>query len=168
MTDTQEVSHAERNRRCNKAQIAELFSVAASTVDAWIRRGCPHVQRGGLSKPWVFDAQKVMEWRFAHDHAAAPIEPDRMTPPDRRAWYYSEEIRRKLVTMQRELIPAEDLENCLKVMQVMVSECLLGIPGKLADVGLHHSGVLAAEEAIQSELASFTDRLGDIAKPKGG
>lgn len=164
MSDTEELTLSQQKRRCNKAQLGQLFSVHLSTIDAWIRRGCPYVQRGNLRKPWVFDALAVMEWRFGQDDPAPPIDPDRMTPPDRRAWYQSENIRRELRQADRALIPGEELEQCLQAAMAAVKEAMQSLPRKFAAAGLNAAGVLAAEQALQAELASFNNRLGDIAK----
>ena len=160
-------TRAEQKRHCNKAQLAELFEVYPSTVDGWIRRGMPYVVRGSLSKPWTFDARDVLEWRFTHDAPAPPVSPDDMVPTDRRAWYQSEQIRRELRQAERGLIPAEDLEHCLQAAMAVVTEAMQSLPRKFSAAGLNAAGVLAAEQALQAELASFNNRLGDIAKAQG-
>ena len=49
---------AER-RQANKAELAEWFGVSVATVDAWLRRGAPYIQKGGPGKGWVLDLRDV-------------------------------------------------------------------------------------------------------------
>ena len=51
----------------NKAQIAEHFDVALTTVDHWIRRGCPVVSKGSKGRDWDIDPEDVMGWRQDRD-----------------------------------------------------------------------------------------------------
>jgi phage terminase Nu1 subunit (DNA packaging protein) len=46
----------------NKAELATDLEVSLPTVDAWVRRGCPVLERGGLGRPYRFDWRDVVEW----------------------------------------------------------------------------------------------------------
>jgi len=46
----------------NRMQLADIFGVAKTTVDAWRSRGCPVESQGGRGKPMVFDTVKVLGW----------------------------------------------------------------------------------------------------------
>ena len=46
----------------NQAQIAEFFGVARTTVQTWVRNGCPIVQKGGKGKESIYDSKAVAEW----------------------------------------------------------------------------------------------------------
>lgn len=47
----------------NRMQTAELFGIAKTTLDEWVRRGCPVEQRGSRGKEWVFNSAAVASWR---------------------------------------------------------------------------------------------------------
>jgi phage terminase Nu1 subunit (DNA packaging protein) len=103
-------------RKANKAEVAEWFGMSVATVDAWIRRGCPAVQRGARGVPWVFDLLQVAQWRFAAP--AAPggdgsdeTDPDSLTPKERLDWYKGEAEKRKLQVADGQLLPAVDHER---------------------------------------------------------
>lgn len=51
-----------RGHMVNRAKLAEVMGVAAPTVDGWIRRGCPVVQRGGRGAEWQFATAEVVRW----------------------------------------------------------------------------------------------------------
>jgi phage terminase Nu1 subunit (DNA packaging protein) len=43
--------------------MAEFCGIALTTLDDWLRRGCPFEQRGSKGKAWVFNSAKVVSWR---------------------------------------------------------------------------------------------------------
>ncbi len=52
-------------RIVNRAALAQLCGVTLPTIDAWVRKDCPVVERGGTGKEWRFDSAAVMDWRIA-------------------------------------------------------------------------------------------------------
>lgn len=52
-----------RGRTLNRAETAEYLGIAMTTLDDWVRRGCPAVQRGSRGKPWQFNSAEVLAWR---------------------------------------------------------------------------------------------------------
>ena len=59
MSDTEEISLF-----ANRAQLANLLEVSLPTVDAWVRKGCPVVERGGRGREWKFFIPEVCNWRI--------------------------------------------------------------------------------------------------------
>lgn len=49
----------------NRTEAADHFGVAMTTLDDWVRRDCPVVQRGGRGRPWQFNTADLMKWREA-------------------------------------------------------------------------------------------------------
>lgn len=49
----------------NKNQLAEAFGVSLTTIDAWIRKGMPYIEKGGseTGKSWKIDLEAVKRWR---------------------------------------------------------------------------------------------------------
>ena len=48
----------------NRIKLAEIFGVAADTVTAWVKRGCPAIQRGAKGVEWQFNTADVISWRL--------------------------------------------------------------------------------------------------------
>lgn len=48
----------------NRGEMADLAGIAPTTLDAWVRRGCPAVARGGHGRPWAFNSADVFAWRL--------------------------------------------------------------------------------------------------------
>lgn len=51
-------------RIVNRADLASICNCSLPTVDAWVRKGCPVVERGSKGKEWRFDSAAVIEWRI--------------------------------------------------------------------------------------------------------
>lgn len=58
---------AEDGRRgvVSKTALAELFAVSTTTVDNWVRRGCPVERRGSQRREAAFVVAAVLAWREA-------------------------------------------------------------------------------------------------------
>lgn len=52
-------------RTVNRADLALIFGRSLPTIDAWVRRGCPFIEKGGKGKEWRFDSAAVHNWLVA-------------------------------------------------------------------------------------------------------
>lgn len=168
MSEQTELTRGEKLRRCNKADLAQLFGVHLSTIDGWIRRGCPAIRRGSLSQPWEFDALDVMRWRFEKDAPRAPVDPDQMTPPDRRAWYQSEHLRRQLRDREAELVPREEVEECVELVTRIVNTAVREFPARfVAQTGAGPEVTRAIEKTLEGILDYFNDSMASVVQGGG-
>jgi phage terminase Nu1 subunit (DNA packaging protein) len=150
-------------RQANKAQLAEFFDVSVKTVDNWVRRGCPVVKRGGKSEPWIFDALAVAEWRYTREGGESEVDPERMDPQDRKAWYESEAKRRDLEERDRELLRASEVEEVLAVAWSGLSQDLQAIPDNLERrFGITADVAEKVEMGIFEAMDAAADRLQSI------
>lgn len=51
-------------RPLNRAELASLCGVSLPTVDNWVEKGCPYVERGSKGREWQFDSAAVIDWRI--------------------------------------------------------------------------------------------------------
>lgn len=54
----------------NRAELADLFGVSLPTIDSWVRKGCPVVERGGRGREWQFHVSEIFNWRILHEVTA--------------------------------------------------------------------------------------------------
>lgn len=59
------MSSAIEGRSVNRADLAGVCGVSLPTVDAWVGKGCPFLERGGRGREWAFDTAAVIEWRIS-------------------------------------------------------------------------------------------------------
>jgi phage terminase Nu1 subunit (DNA packaging protein) len=118
-------------RLANKLQVSEFFDVSVKTVDLWVRRGCPFIQRGNLRTPWIFDLLTVTEWRYAPPTRVRVDDPEKLKPKDRRDWYEGEKCREKIDEMMANLISREEFAAEKSRIQSVLAEHLARLPGRL-------------------------------------
>ncbi len=46
----------------NRNDIADIFGVAKTTVDAWVKKGCPVLEKPGRGKTSKYDSAAVHKW----------------------------------------------------------------------------------------------------------
>ncbi|MFY9293345.1 MAG: terminase small subunit [Methylorubrum rhodinum] len=51
-------------RSVNRAELASLCGVSLPTVDSWVEKGCPYIERGSKGREWQFDSAAVIDWRI--------------------------------------------------------------------------------------------------------
>ena len=51
-----------KGKTWTRKEVAEHFDIALTTVDAWVRKGCPVVKKGGKGVPSVYDSAAVFNW----------------------------------------------------------------------------------------------------------
>lgn len=52
-----------RGQTLNRAATADALGITPPTLDEWVRRGCPAVEKGGRGRAWKFNTAEVVKWR---------------------------------------------------------------------------------------------------------
>ena len=150
-------------RRANKAQAAQFFDITLPTLEKWIREGAPIVQRGSKGISWVLDLRQISEWKYTST-LDGELDPNQLSPTDRKAWYESETKRRDLQIRDRELVPAAEVEQVVAVAFAAISQGLLSLPDNVERrTGCLPEVVEAVESVVHAELNGLADRLQDLA-----
>ena len=153
-------------RRANKADVAEWFEVSLPTVDAWIRRGCPVVQRGSRGVPWVFDILEVARWRFGGGEVAGEddIDPRKLPPKERKDWIQSEREWHKHLLERREVLPKAEIRQVVSTAFAAFAQDARAIPDHMERrYGIPPDLTVTIGESIDSALDSMADRLQALA-----
>ena len=123
--------HIPASRLGNKAELAEFFGVALTTVDQWLRRGCPYVQRGSRGIQWKFDFLDVAKWKYGAADDNVDEDPEKMPPKDRLDWYRGNRERTKHMEEAGELIPAAVFETELAAVLKKIAVTMESLPDVL-------------------------------------
>lgn len=169
MSDPVSLSAVGRLRKANKAEVAEFFDVSIPSVEGWLRRGCPVVQRGSRTIPWVFDLLDVAKWRITGQRSDADIDPDTLPPSERKAWYEGESKKRELQVRDRELIPAAEVEQVIATAFAAIAQDLRAIPDNLERRhGIDPAVAEAVEAALFEAMDALADRVATLAPTEQG
>lgn len=56
----------------NRSEICYALDIALTTLDSWVRKGCPALQRGGgRGQEWQFSLAAVVKWKTSQDVSEA-------------------------------------------------------------------------------------------------
>ena len=146
---------------CNKAELAEAFGVSVAAVDAWLRRGCPHVQRGARGLAWKFNLISVAEWRFKGGETQDGDDPEQMSPKERLDWYRGTRERVALEQQRGELIPADDVEQEWMRQISIAKGRLLALPMRIAPDLIGKDEPRDIERTLKAALTDVLEELAD-------
>lgn len=158
-------------RKANRAEVAEWFEVSLPTVSAWIRSGCPFIQKGGRGTPWVFDLLAVAEWRYSRESKpdipakdSNGFDPDDLAPKDRKDWYEGEKTRVFLEEKRRNLITLDEYRTEMARMLKHVAHAFEVIPDTLERKCALEPPVVIA---MQTEIDALRAWLADVMEVNG-
>ncbi|MCF6777877.1 terminase small subunit [Thiotrichales bacterium 19X7-9] len=130
-----------------RQQASDIFGVYVTTIDDWVRRGCPYLEKGG--RAWSFNTADLFKWRLQEE-----IENSKSV------MLSGEELSLKIKQARLRLIDAqadnEEIKARLAANKVIDADLLSSI---LADVfGLMRNKLLSIPERVESKLVGETDK----------
>ena len=148
-------------RSANKKGAADWFGVSLPTLDTWIARGCPIVQRGSKGVPWVLDLLEVAKWRFgADDVPEGEFNPDGLTPRERKDWYDGEAKRLDIAERLKELVSIDSHREEVARICKFFAGFLEDFPDTLErEVNLSPDAVIALQHKIDAMRTLLADKL---------
>lgn len=150
-------------RVTNKAGCAEFFDVTMTTIDAWIRKGMPVLQRGSNGISWEIDLLAVAQWRFTPKTADGEVDPESMEPLDRMQWYKGTKDRVDLMKIQRQLIPDDEVQRDVATAFAALSSDVQAIPDNLERRhGVAPEVAALVESALFESLDAMAERLAKL------
>lgn len=155
----------------NMGDLAVILGVSRATVQSWVKRGCPAVQKGRNGRPWQFNTAEVIEWR-SQQIANAAIGETRSLDMDeaKRRKVAAEAAMAELELAQKkgELVEIESVGELIEEEYARVRARLLGLPVKVAPA-LEHADLAEREHIIRNAVIECLDELtADAAFPSGG
>ena len=154
-----------RGEIVTRDRCAAIFGIAKTTLDAWVRKGCPVYQnapRKGV--PAQYDTAAVAEWQVNR----ALVETDNTDPVlekerARLAKEQADKIAMENATARRELLPAADVRRADEAIFTALRDRLMSIPTSIAQECLSEGaagGVAAVSETIRQALEAALEQIG--------
>ena len=146
-----------KGNEVNKSALAETFGVSLPTVNAWVRRGCPVVQKGSKSRQWLFNTAEVAAWREDEAAAAAVGDTAKMDmDEDRRRNEAAKAAMSELDLAKRrgELIEIESVAEYVGEEYSRIRAKLLALPVKIAPM-------LETTETLQQRREIIEDGISE-------
>jgi len=116
----------------NRTQLADVFGCSMPTVDGWVRKGCPVVQRGTRGVEWQFDTAAVAKWRqqIALEDATGDTQQD-ADEIDRRT--KRAKMRQAELEVAKEIglvAPIREFERVQAARYAVVRQNILNVPAR--------------------------------------
>lgn len=146
----------------NKRQLAIALGVSVNSVDKWILRGCPVVQRGGAGEPWAFDLAAVIRWRDTRHLTNGRSDPDSMLPTDRRAWYSAEKTKTEVERLRGQLVTRPNAEAACTAAYAAIAAELATVPDALQSHGVPAPVAALVAAGLKQALVGFEERVQEL------
>ncbi len=146
----------------NKRELAEFFGVSPQSIDGWLSRGCPVLERGAPLVGYKFDTAAVAEWRAEQRVAEAIAEAKPQNPEDafeRKTAAEASLAELKLARELGQLVTLEDVERVWSNLVAMCRARMLAIPSKVASLALSAGSIDEARAVLESALHEALNEL---------
>lgn len=146
-------THLPEIRKASRAQTAEFFGVSLPTLDGWTRRGCPIEKKGAKGIQAEYDLLAVAQWKFEqagkNSQPSSGVDPEEMTPRDRKEWLAGEEIRMRIEEKKNTLMPVE-------IVASIVGNMFADIKAKISS---HHNTIASVYPELSTDVIHEIQRL---------
>lgn len=138
----------------NRAKLAEIFDVALTTIDTWVKKGCPVHQRGARGVEWSFNTADVARWREdERAKAAAGDAPDDMDKLDlRKAQADTLRAELELAKARAEVAPVAEFEKATARLMATIRANILNVPARAALQLLGEGDETTFKRKLRAEL----------------
>lgn len=144
------------------ARLAECFGIHRHSLAKKIRDAgvLPSGEYRGNPTYAVRDVAAVL---FGHSAPGDTVDPDKLAPTDRKAWYESEVRRLDVARRMREVIPTDEVERVIATAFAAIASDLRALPDNLERKhGLDGELVREIENGIYAAMDSLADKLGEL------
>jgi phage terminase Nu1 subunit (DNA packaging protein) len=146
-----------------------MFGVALTTVDTWVRAGCPVVQRGSRGIEWQFNTADVVRWRederAKQASGAAPQDEEEL----RKRRLVAETLTAELVLAKArgEVAPIDQVERMMARAFAAVRASMRNIPGRVVTSIVGETNERRIKQVLKDEIDQALESLAnaDLAEP---
>lgn len=143
-----------KGREVNRIELAEIFGVARTTVDAWVRRGCPGSPSRGRGRERRFNTRDVSEW--LRDQARADAESDE--PLDeyalklRKLAAETTQAELELAISLRQVAPIDEFERARALENATIRANVMNVPSRVISLLIGETNEARFKEVLAAEL----------------
>ncbi|WP_063888175.1 terminase small subunit [Burkholderia ubonensis] len=152
-----------KGRVVNRADLAEIHGVALTTIDAWVRAGCPVLQRGSRGIEWAFNTADVARWREDERAKAAagtvPDDVEKLVLRKLQAETLTAEL--KLAKERDAVAPVAEFEKATARLLATIRTNMLNIPARAALRLLGETNETAFKRVLREEITLALETSAD-------
>jgi terminase small subunit / prophage DNA-packing protein len=144
-----------KGQNVSRAGLAEVFGVALTTVDSWVKRGCPVVVRGhGKGQEWKFNTAQISAWLQdeAVDRATGGIPDDLDKLKIREQKAKTELMELELAEKKGEVALIAEFERAQAMVFAAIRANIMNVPQRAVLQLLGETDERAFKEKLKAEL----------------
>ena len=143
-----------KGKTLGKYEIAEFFGVAETTVDQWVRRGCPVVERGSKGKQWKINTAQVSDWLRQRDveQATGANLSDEQELKRRKLAAETQKAELEMLRVKGDLVPLAQLERSLSNTFAELKTNLRNVPKRTATALVGETSEVRIKDVILAEI----------------
>lgn len=135
----------------SRSGLAEYAGVALTTVDRWVKDGCPVVQRGGRGVEWKFNTAEVRLWEKQRDREVAGGSNDESP---------TEELKRRKLLAETRLIEMELERKAKAIAPVWQMHRVMSVRCTLIQINLMNMATRLVSSLIgETDERRFKDTM---------
>ena len=152
-----------RGRNVTRQEVADLFGVSHTTVDAWIKRGMPIVTKGSKGKAWVINTASVSAWLEQRaKESSGNDNADERELKRRKLAAETAKVELELARVRGEVVPLKQLERALANTFAEVKTNLRSVPSRVATAIIGEESETRIKAVILKEIDQALETLGDL------
>lgn len=153
-----------RGKNVTRQEVADLFGVSHTTVDAWIKRGMPVSERGSRGKPWRINTAEVSAWleQRAKESASGSDQADERELKRRKLAAETAKVELELARVRGEVVPLAQLERALANTFAEIKTNIRSVPSRVATAIIGESNETRIKAVILKEIDQALEVLGDF------
>ncbi|QKN87899.1 DNA packaging protein [Acinetobacter phage vB_AbaP_Alexa] len=148
----------------NRTGLSDIFGVALNTIDAWVKKGCPVVQKGGgRGQEWKFNTADVGKWLRADAAAEAKGTKDASVDElnRRKAQASTELVELELAKAKAEVAPIDQVMRAVSRAFAEVRAGMRNIPGRTVSQLIGETDERRFKAVLLSEIDEVLKSLAD-------
>ena len=143
-----------KGKQVTRQALADVFGVALPTIDAWVRKGCPFVEKGGRGQEWQFNTAQVSKWLRDRDveEATGGIPDDLEELKLREQKAKTELTELELATKKGEVALIAEFERAQAMVFAAIRANIMNVPQRAVLQLLGETDERAFKEKLKAEL----------------
>lgn len=143
-----------RGKELGKQEIADMFGVNESTVDQWVRRGMPVIERGSKGRAWRINTAQVSNWLRERDieQATGANLSDEQELKRRKLAAETQKAELEMLRVKGDLVPLAQLERSLSNTFAELKTNLRNIPKRTATALVGETSEVRIKDVILAEI----------------
>lgn len=143
-----------KGKQVTRQALADVFGVSLPTIDAWVRKGCPFVEKGGRGQEWQFNTAQVSKWLRDRDveEATGGIPDDIEQLRIRKQKAETELAELELAEKKGEVALIAEFERAQAMVFAAIRANIMNVPQRAVLQLLGETDERAFKEKLKAEL----------------